>query len=213
MMPPLVPAVGERFVMNLAMLCYFRFLGGYGVSAIAAYNVGVRILAFTWIPGLGLSVAASTLVGHALGAGDAESARRSGWRATKLGLVISGVLGVLFIAERMELARVFTADPEVVRALDPFILLLGFALPFLVTHFTLAGALRGAGDTVTPLKAAAIGNWAFRVPLGYLFAEVWRLPLAWVWAIMLIDHLARALWLVWSFHVGPWHRALGARTG
>jgi putative MATE family efflux protein len=208
-----LPAVGERFVMNLAMLCYFRFLGGYGVSAIAAYNVGVRILAFTWIPGLGLSVAAATLVGHALGAGDAESARRSGWRATKLGLVISGVLGVLFIAQRMQLARVFTDDPEVVRDLDPFILLLGFALPFLVTHFTLAGALRGAGDTVTPLKAAAIGNWAFRVPLGYLFAEVWRLPLAWVWAIMLIDHLARAVWLVWSFHVGPWHRALGARTG
>jgi putative MATE family efflux protein len=207
-----LPAVGERFVMNLAMLCYFRFLGGYGVSAIAAYNVGVRILAFTWIPGLGLSVAAATLVGHALGAGDPERARRSGWQATRLGLVIALVLATLFIALRMPMARVFTDDPAVVRDLDPFILLLGLALPFLVTHFTLAGALRGAGDTMTPLKSAALGNWVFRVPLGYLFAEVLRLPLAWIWGIMLIDHLARAVWLLWSFHRGHWQRAVGARS-
>lgn len=204
-----LPAVGERFVMNLAMMCYFRFLAGYGVSAIAAYNVGVRILAFTWIPGLGLSVAAATLVGHALGAGDPARARRSGWQATRLGFWIAIGLGTLFIALRVPFARCFTDDPAVVRDLDPFILLLGIALPFLVTHFTLAGALRGAGDTVTPLKAAAIGNWAFRVPLGYLFGVVLKLTLPWVWAIMLIDHLARAIWLLWSFHRGHWERAVG----
>jgi putative MATE family efflux protein len=207
-----LPAVGERFVMNLAMMCYFRFLAGYGVSAIAAYNVGVRILAFTWIPGLGLSVAAATLVAHALGAGDAARARRSGWQATRLGLWIALGLGALFIALRIRLAQCFTDDPAVVRDLDPFILLLGIALPFLVTHFTLAGALRGAGDTVTPLKAAAIGNWLFRVPLGYLFGVVLQLSLPWVWAIMLIDHLARAVWLLWSFHRGHWQRSAGAAT-
>jgi putative MATE family efflux protein len=204
-----LPAVGERFVMNMAMLCYFRFLAGYGVSAIAAYNVGVRILAFTWIPGLGLSVAAATLVGHALGAGDPARARRSGWQATLLGMWIAVALGVLFIAFRIPLAHTFTDDPAVVRDLDPFILLLGIALPFLVTHFTLAGALRGAGDTVTPLKAAAIGNWAFRVPLGYLFGPVLQLSLPWVWAIMLIDHFARAIWLLWSFQRGRWQEERG----
>lgn len=194
-----LPAVGERFVMNLAMLCYFRFLAGYGVSAIAAYNVGVRILAFTWIPGLGLSVAAATLVGHALGEGDHARAHRSGWQATRLGLAISALLAAVFIVLRIPLARAFTDDPAVVRDLVPFILLLGLALPFLVTHFTLAGALRGAGDTVTPLKAAAVGNWLFRVPLGYLFGPVLHLPIAWIWAIMLIDHVARAMWLLRSF--------------
>jgi putative MATE family efflux protein len=205
-----LPAVGERFVMNVAMMCYFRFLGGYGVHAIAAYNVGVRILAFTWIPGLGLSVAAATLVGHALGAGDPVLARRSGWQATRIGLAIAAVLGALFIALRVPMAKVFTDDPAVVADLDPFILLLGIALPFLVTHFTLGGALRGAGDTMTPLKAAALGNWAFRVPLGYVFGQVLHLALPWVWAIMLIDHFARAVWLLWSFHFGHWHRSLGA---
>jgi Na+-driven multidrug efflux pump len=122
-------------------------------------------------------------------------------------LVIAVVLGTLFIALRVPFARTFTNDPAVLHALDPFILLLGIALPFLVTHFTLAGALRGAGDTMTPFKAAALGNWLFRVPLGYLFAQLLHLALPWVWAIMLIDHLARAVWLLWSFQRGHWQHA------
>jgi putative MATE family efflux protein len=204
------PAVGERFVMNAAMLVYFRFLGGYGVAAVAAYNVGVRILAFTWIPGLGLSVAAATLVAHALGAGDAALARRVGVIALRIGVAISIVLASLFIFCRVAIARWFSTDPAVIAALDPFILLLGVGLPFLVTHFTLAGALRGAGDTLTPLWAAALGNWVFRVPLGYLVAQVLGLPLFWVWSIMVVDHVARAAWLSWAFRNGNWHSNLGA---
>jgi Na+-driven multidrug efflux pump len=90
--------------------------------------------------------------------------------------------------------------------------MLGLGLPFLVTHFTLAGALRGAGDTLTPLWAAAIGNWVFRVPLGYLSAQVFHLGLAWVWSIMLIDHVSRALWLSHAFRHGDWDRRLGLGT-
>jgi Na+-driven multidrug efflux pump len=123
--------------------------------------------------------------------------------------VISAVLGTLFIVLRIPMANLFTHDPAVIAALDPFILLLGIGLPFLVVTFTLAGALRGAGDTLTPLKAAILGNWIFRVPLGYLFASVLGLPLIWVWSIMVIDHLSRAIWLSWSFHTSDWQARVG----
>jgi putative MATE family efflux protein len=203
------PAIGERLVMNAATLIFFRFLGGYGVEAVAAYNVGVRILAFTWIPGLGLSVAAATLVAHALGAGDAELARRSGALASRIGVIIALALGSVFILFRLPIARCFTHDNAVIVALDPFILLLGVGLPFLVMHFTLSGALRGAGDTFTPLWAATIGNWVFRVPLGYFAAQVFHVALFWVWSIMIVDHVSRAIWLYFAFRYGSWDRKLG----
>lgn len=206
------PAVAERFAMNAATLVYFRFLGGYGVEAVAAYNVGVRILAFTWIPGLGLSVAAATMVGQALGAGDADRARRAGRLSSRLGAAIALSLASLFILMRVPLARLFTTDAAVVAALEPFILLLGVGLPFLVSHFTLAGALRGAGDTLTPLWAAAVGNWVFRVPLGYLCAQLLHLELFWIWSIMIVDHFTRAVWLHFAFKHGRWHERLGAAT-
>jgi Na+-driven multidrug efflux pump len=123
-----------------------------------------------------------------------------------LGLGISVTMAAIFITLRIPLARAFTGDEAVIAALDPFLLMLGIGLPLLVIHFTLAGALRGAGDTMTPLLAAAAGNWLFRVPLGYLFAAVWRMPLSWVWSIMIFDHLARCIWLALAFHGGRWQR-------
>lgn len=203
------PAIAERLVMTMAMLTFFRFLGSYGVAAVAAYNVGVRVLSFTWIPGIGLSAAASTLVGQSLGAGDPDAARTAAVRCTKLGLVISMALGVVFVAARMPLARLFTDDPAVLANLGPFILTLGVGLPFLVTHFTLSGALRGAGDTVTPLLAAVLGNWMFRVPVAYACAVVFQTDLVWIWMIMPLDHAARALFLFLAFRRGTWAQNVG----
>jgi hypothetical protein len=36
------------------------------------------------------------------------------------------------------------------------------------------------------------------------------LPLFWVWALMLVDHLSRAIWLAWSFHTSDWQARVGA---
>jgi len=204
-----LPALGERLSITMALMFYFRFLAHYDVAAIAAYNVGVRIVAFTWIPGIGLGVAASTLIGQALGSHDPQTARQSGRLAVRLGLVIAVALGLLFVLLREPLTFVFTEDAAVVAALTPFLLSLAASLPFLVTHFTLAGALRGAGDTLTPLYSSVLGSWGIRVPLGYLFSSVLNLPLAWVWSVLLLDHLSRAIWLSWTFRYGPWDQKLG----
>jgi putative MATE family efflux protein len=201
-----LPAVGERVIMNLAMISYFTIVGGYGSAALAAYTVGVRVLAFSWIPGTGFSTAAATLVGQALGAGAPRAASRAGWRAVRLALGFSVVLGVVCALGREPLARLFTTDREVIRTLGPFMLILALSQPLLGLHFTLAGALRGAGDTMTPLLAAALGNWGFRVPLAALGAGAFRLDLVWVWGALFFDHLARAIWLGLAFQRGRWRK-------
>ncbi len=67
--------------MNLALLTYMSVLSTFGTAAIAAYTIGVRLLSFSWTPGLAFAAAASTLVGQSLGAGDSRLARRYGGRA------------------------------------------------------------------------------------------------------------------------------------
>ena len=89
-------------------------------------------------------------------------------------------------------------------ALGPFMLALALAQPFLQLHFTLGGAHRGAGDTWTPLLAATVGNWIFRVPLALLFAVVLQAPIMWVWCTLIVDHLARAVWMTIAFRRGRW---------
>ncbi len=203
-----LPGIAERVVMNLGLLSYFRILAEFGTVAIAAYTVGIRVLSFSWIPGIAFATAAGTLVGQALGARDPRDAARAGWRSTRLAVGVAVALGLVCGLARVPLSRLFTNDPSVVEVLAPFILCLALAQPFLQAHFTLAGAHRGAGDTWTPLLAATLGNWAFRVPLALLFAFVLRADLVWVWYPLIFDHLVRAAWLAWSFRRGRWQTRL-----
>ncbi|MCP5069299.1 MAG: MATE family efflux transporter [bacterium] len=194
-----IPGVGERLVMNAAMISYFAFIGTYGTVAAATYTIGIRILSFSWIPGIGYSQAVATLVGQALGAKDPATATRATARAAVLAVVTAIAMGAVGALARKPLAEIFTVDAETVATLGPFMLCLALAQPVMQLHFTLAGAFRGAGDTWTPLVAAVIGNWIFRVPLAYLAAVVLDGPLLWIWLVLILDHLTRAIWLSVSY--------------
>jgi putative MATE family efflux protein len=208
-----LPGVGERLANNLALLAYFRVLSEYGSVAIAAYTVGVRLLAFTWIPGTAFGTAASTLVGQALGAGRREAAIQAGWRANGLSIAVAIALGGAWAAMPRFLAGLFTHDAALIEELVPFMIVLALAQPAIQSHFALGGAHRGAGDTFTPFVAAAIGNWALRVPLAFLLAWAFDAPVLWIWLVILGDHVARAVWLAASFRRGRWgHRVESPRS-
>jgi Na+-driven multidrug efflux pump len=206
-----LPAMGERFIMNLAILTYFSILSSYGTAAIVAYSIGVRLLSTSWSPGLGFGAAAATLVGQALGAGDSALARRVGFRSMRLALAMMGALSIVFLFLRTPLAHFFARDPQVTADLAPFMLMLAIAQPFMGAHFTLGGLLRGAGDTMTPLIGAAVGNWGFRVPLAWIFARSFGAQLVWVWAALIADHLARLVINAVVFLRGRWATRTGAR--
>jgi Na+-driven multidrug efflux pump len=176
--------------------------------------VGVRLLAFTWIPGTAFGTAASTLVGQALGAGGREAAEQAGWRANHLSLVVSVVLGGACALMPRFLAGLFTHDAALIEELVPFMIILALVQPALQSHFALGGAHRGAGDTFTPFVAAAIGNWALRVPLAFLLAGAFDAPVLWIWLVILFDHVARAVWLALSFRRRDWmpHHEARARA-
>jgi len=214
MIAPLVrvslPGVGERLILQVAMLTYLTAVGTFGTYATAAYSIGVRLLSFSWIPGNGFSQAAATIVGQALGAGDLKKAERAAKRSASLAVIVAVVMGAIaFVADR-PIAEFSAADPHTAEALIPFMMCLALAQPFMQLHFTLAGAFRGAGDTWTPLVSALIGNWAFRVPFAWLVTKVLHADLIWVWAVLMLDHVARAIWLLWAFQHRDWSKRLGA---
>jgi putative MATE family efflux protein len=200
-----VPGVAERIVLNLGLLSYFWILSHwYGTLAVAVYTVGVSLLSFSWIPGTGYAQACSTVVGQALGQGRGDVATRAGRRSVGLAIATAIPLGLLFAWFRIPLAELFTKDAAVVLALSPFMLALAAAQPFLQMHFTLGGAHKGAGDTITPLIASMVGNWAIRVPFAIVIGGVLELDVVWIWVTLIFDHIARATWLGVSFVRGRW---------
>ncbi len=202
-----LPGVAERIVLNFGLLSYFAILShDYGTLAVAAYTVGVSILSFSWIPGTGYAQACSTIVGQALGARSSDGALRGAHRSLHLAIATAIPLGILCAWQRTALAELFTDDLAVIAALSPFMLCLAIAQPFLQMHFTLGGAHKGAGDTITPLIGAAIGNWGIRVPVAWVLASVLEVDVVWLWATLIFDHIARTIWMGISFRRGNWRK-------
>ena len=204
-----VPGIAERLVMNVAMISYIWVLSRhYGTIAVAAYTVGIPLLAFSWIPGTAYAQAAATMIGQTLGAKDPDQATRIGWHAARLAILTAIVLGFAFGYWRYPLAGMLTNDADVIAALGPFMLVLALAQPLLQLQFALGGAHRGAGDTLSPLIAAMIGNWVFRLPLAFGLGVVFHADIIWIWCALIFDHLARSIYLVISFRRGKWKEKL-----
>ncbi|MCA9512510.1 MAG: MATE family efflux transporter, partial [Myxococcales bacterium] len=199
-----LPGIVERLVMTLSQTVYFSVLShAFGTVAVAAYAIGVPLLSLTWIPGTGYAQACSTLVGQALGARDPARAMATGLASARLAVATAIAVGLPVFLLRDVYASWFTGDASVVAQLGPFLMVLALTQPFLQLHFTLAGAHRGAGDTLTPLVAATTSN-VLRFALAWVSAIWLELPILYVWLAIFVDHAVRAAVLWTTFRRGRW---------
>ncbi len=201
------PAGVEQLAVQIGFAVFVAIVSRYGTEANAAYGIGATLLAFSYLVGLGFSIAASTLVGQRLGAGDIAGAARAGWRAMWLSIGAMLLFGSAIIGYAEPLSRFMIDDPEVIRLSVVFIYLLGSVQVLMAIEFTLGGALRGAGDTRFPLVVALAGLLCVRVTLALVFARLgWRVE--WVFAALTADYLVKGILLVWRFRGGRWQHAL-----
>jgi len=198
------PAAGEQMLMQIGFFFYLVFAARYGTSAVAAYFIGVRILALSFLPGYGFGAAASALVGQNLGAGRPALAERSGWESNRLAVYLMSVCGLLIFVMAQPIAALFVDDSAVVYDAVSFIRTLAAAQPLMAVDFTLGGALRGAGDTRFPVLAVFVGFYGCRLAFAYMAAFVLHLSLPWVWFALIGDYVARSALKAWRFRSGRW---------
>lgn len=200
------PTAVEQLLMQIGFLLYLAIAAGYGTSAVAAYFIGVRILALSFLPGFGFSAASSTIVGQQLGSGQPDNAERSGWEANRLAVVLMSIAGVVIFLFARPIAGLFIDDAAVIDDAVSFIQILALAQPLMAADSTLGGALRGAGDTRFPLLTVIVGFYGARLGFAWFVAHALDLGLAWVWGALLGDYLLRAVLKAWRFHSGRWKR-------
>jgi MATE family multidrug resistance protein len=150
--------------------------------SLAAHGIAVNVVATTYMVPLGISSAAAVRVGQAVGRKDRQGVATSGWTALLLGSLFMGAAGLaLWTAPRLIL-RVFTPDALVIAS--------GAALLRIAALFELfdgfqtvaTGALRGLGDTRSPMLAHLAGYWLIGLPISYMlcFRLGWGVSGIWV---------------------------------
>ena len=202
-----LPAALEQVIFQIGITAFLILVAFYGTEAYAAYGIGVQILSFSIVIGFGFSIAGATLVGQHLGAKDEEQAKRAGWGAMRLSILSMTFFGILIVIFAEPLARYMIDNDEVVRLTVIFIWLLGSMQPLMAIEFSLGGALRGAGDTKTPLVITLTCLLFIRVFLAVIFflldarVEV-------IFSTLVADYVVKGFLYVARFRSDRWMNAL-----
>jgi putative MATE family efflux protein len=199
-----LPAAAEQIVLQLGLLIYVKFIVDFGTVALSAYQVGMRVLALSFIPNMGFSTAAAALIGQNLGAGQKPEAKQAGWICTWWAIVSMCSIGVIYILLSRPLAAIFVTDPEVIELGALFIRIVGYCQIGMAIHFTLAGALRGAGDTRWPLLITVIGMYGCRIPATWILTHFLGAGLLATWNLLFLDYAVRIVGILLRYGRGKW---------
>lgn len=197
------PSALEQGFIQVAFLAFFAIVGQYGTTSYAAYGIGISIVSFSIVVGFGFGIAAATLVGQQLGAGNPEQAVKAGWRGLRMALVAMSIFSVLLAIFARELASFMIDDEETIKLTVLFIYIIAIAQPIMAVDITLSGALRGAGDTRFPLLATVCGIIFGRLLPALTFFSL-GLSVHWIFAVMLLDYIIKSSMLLRRYRSGKW---------
>jgi MATE family, multidrug efflux pump len=199
-----LPTGVENLMFRIGNMAYVTVLASLGVEAYAANQVAINAWSLSFMPGFGFAVAATTLVGQALGAKEPKAAEQHGYTAYWMGTALMAAMGLMFVLFPAQIMGFFTNDAEVIMNGTMPLRVMGLAQPFLAAAMIFAGALRGAGDTRFPMIITAAAIWLIRLPLAYVLGVTLGWGLAGAWTAMSLDMVMRGTLSFWRFRGGRW---------
>jgi len=170
-----------------------------GPVPLATHQIALNTVAFTYMVPLGISSAAAVRVGQALGRRDPRGASAAGWTAIVIGAAFMTVASVVLLVVPRWIARVYTIDEVVIRN-TAGLLAAGAAFQLFDGIQSVAtGALRGAGDTRTPMLCHFTAYWVIGLPLGawLCFRRGWGALGLWVGLSLALILIGMVLLVVW----------------
>ena len=197
------PAILEQAIVQLSFLVFFAIIARYGTEAYAAYGIGISLVSFSIVIGFGFGIATATIVGQQLGAGNPDVAIAAAWRSLRMAVVAMVILSAASAWYARELAQFMIDDPLVIDLTVAFIYMIALSQPLMACEFTLAGALRGAGDTRFPLIATFCGIILGRLLPASIFAYL-GFSVYWIFGVMILDYSIKALLLLHRFRSKKW---------
>ncbi|HET7079080.1 MAG TPA: MATE family efflux transporter [Chloroflexia bacterium] len=199
-----LPTAGEQFMLSFGLTLYGLIVISLGTAVYATQRASMNIVQMAFLPGFGFAMAATTLVGQAMGAGRTHQAEAGTWMATRYCMILMSSVGLVFGLFGAPLMRLFSDDPEVIRLGGEALFIAAWNQPFMAIAQVLAGGLRGAGDTRYPMVSTMIGVWVIRLPLGWLLGVGFGLGLNGIYLAYVLDTLLRAGMNYWRWRTGHW---------
>jgi MATE family multidrug resistance protein len=195
------PVAGQILVEGAVFGLVTVFASRLPESALAAHAIAVNVIATTYMVPLGISSAAAVRVGQAFGAKDWRGVVHRGWTALALGACFMASAGLVLATAPRLILRIYTVDATVVAGGAGLLRIAAVFQLFDGLQVVATGALRGVGDTRTPLFAHFAGYWLLGLPVAYVlcFPARWGAPGIWVGLSAALIAIGLMLVTVWRW--------------
>lgn len=186
------PMLGDYLVWGCGFTAYSVIMGHLGSDAVAANSIAniVKNLIVSFCTGLGNG--GGIIVGNELGMGNLTRAKEYGGRLCKLAVISGVVSGLFLIALTPIIIRVTTLSPQATYYLKWMLILCAcYMVGKSINMITIAGIFPAGGDSRFGLICDAVTMWVFAVPIGFLAAFVFHLPVVIVFLIINLDEIVK----------------------
>lgn len=197
-----LPALGTNIASCLGYVVFAGMVSGMGTTVFAAHSIAVAAEEIVYIPGYGLRVATSTLIGNALGEKNERKlnlTRRLSVIITMIIMVINGVLLYIFA---LPLMSIFTSSERVAVLGSEMLKLVAFSEPFFGLMIVLEGVAYGMGRTKGVFIIETFSMWCVRLISTFVCVKILGLDLYAVWLCMIADNICKAVLLAVTVRPG-----------
>ena len=197
-------SIMQYIIATSSWIGLMRILAQFGHEIVAGYTIAIRIVVFALLPSVGISNAASTLVGQNLGAAQPQRASDSAWYTARLNIAWMFLVSIVLILFSEFWVGFFSAQPNVVNYASQALIVVSYGFASYALGMVMVNAINGAGDTYTPIYINLLCFWLIEIPLAYALAHYTTLAHTGVyWSIVIAETLL-ALFALAVFKRGKW---------
>ena len=175
------PIGAQEVISMTGFAIFYKIIGTIGTIELATSEVILNIAHASFMPAVGVGMAAATLVGKYLGEENPDNAELAIWSALKWALLIMGSMGLLFIFGPHWVITIFSNDPDIIRMGIPCLQIIGVLQFFDAIGLTLFFVLTGAGNTRFPAIMNMATCWLMFLPLSYYLSIYLKMGIIGAW--------------------------------
>lgn len=177
-----LPSSVQQFLFSAGLTAFFWIMAQVGTRELAVSNVLINITLVAILPGIGLGLAAATLVGHALGRGNAVDAHRWVWEVCRVGLIIFVLLALPMLLLPDLILGLFLHDASLVEAGRLPLRIVGATIALDGIGLIVMHGLLGAGATGQVMTVAMVLQWLLFLPAAWIMVNGFGLGLVALWS-------------------------------
>jgi putative MATE family efflux protein len=210
---PMLPVILNELFWSLGITTYNVIYGRMGTTSFAAMNIVSTIEQVAFVLFIGISNATSVLVGNRIGAGKEDEAFTYAGRSLGLGILGGMLIGAILQLVKGPVLSLYNVSPEVITNVGHIINVVTFFLWIRVNNMTIVvGILRAGGDTRFSLFLDGIIIWLVGVPMAYLAAFVFHLPVYFVYLFAMSEEATKWLLGISRYRSRKWINNLAAQV-